>query len=266
MGERTKFVRENAKKHGIIGEKMTETERKFYQNSSKSWLSAVRSMETRGKKQLLPSNGNLYHYAGNNPVKYTDPDGRTNYVFYDPESFSAQAQAEAARMPVEQEKVVKEEANHYRYAAFVPEETVLIPVTTEQEFIDAWNKMENPTDVTLIFHGSAHTLNIDYKTNEYLSTSPDGKTPLGNPGTYIGSLDSKTIGTLKIYSCQGGNVKESDNVARCFKNNNTIGKLFASDGSLSFTRGKYEPKKSHEGRAEYKKKYNQEPQGLVEVR
>ena len=76
MGERTKFVRENAKKHGIIGEKMTETERKFYQNSSKSWLSVVRSMETRGKKQLLPSNGNLYHYAGNNPVTYVDPTGR----------------------------------------------------------------------------------------------------------------------------------------------------------------------------------------------
>ncbi|MBQ8680399.1 MAG: hypothetical protein IJ530_11645, partial [Treponema sp.] len=55
---------------------MTETERKFYQNSSKSWLSAVRSMETRGKKQLLPSNGNLYHYAGNNPVTYVDPTGR----------------------------------------------------------------------------------------------------------------------------------------------------------------------------------------------
>ena len=76
MGERTKFVRENAKKHGIIGEKMTETERKFYQNSSKSWLSAVRSMETRGKKQLLPSNGNLYHYGANNPVRYIDPTGR----------------------------------------------------------------------------------------------------------------------------------------------------------------------------------------------
>ena len=55
---------------------MTETERKFYQNSSKSWLSVVRSMETRGKKQLLPSNANLYHYAGNNPVCYVDPDGR----------------------------------------------------------------------------------------------------------------------------------------------------------------------------------------------
>ena len=26
---------------------------------------------------LTPTNGNLYHYAGNNPVKYTDPDGNS---------------------------------------------------------------------------------------------------------------------------------------------------------------------------------------------
>ena len=85
-----------------------------------------------------PINSNLYHYAGNNPVKYTDPDGRTNYIFYDEESFSKQAEAEANRIP---------ETDH--------EETVMIPIKTEEEFKNAWNQMENATDVSLFFHGSA---------------------------------------------------------------------------------------------------------------
>ena len=32
------------------------------------------------KTRLAPTNANLYHYAGNNPVKYTDPDGRALHV------------------------------------------------------------------------------------------------------------------------------------------------------------------------------------------
>ena len=50
---------------------------KRYIEYSQNWLSAVKFAETRRKSALRPSNGSLYHYAGNNPVKYTDPDGKS---------------------------------------------------------------------------------------------------------------------------------------------------------------------------------------------
>ena len=199
-----------------------------------------------------------------------DPDRRTNYVFYDPTSFEKQAEAEAARMPVDietkQEEIRVSGGGVYYKPISVSEKTVMIPITTEQEFIDAWNNMDNPTDVTLIFHVSATTLNIDYKNVQYLTTNPKCTTPKGNSATYIGNLVAKNIGTLKIYSCQSGNLKEQDNVGKCFKKFNTIQKVYASDGSLSFKRGSYEPKVSNEGKREYKKKYGQDPVGLVEIK
>ena len=54
---------------------MRNAERKFYTQNSHNWLPAVKFTETRRKLRLVPTNGNLYHYGGNNPVKYIDPDG-----------------------------------------------------------------------------------------------------------------------------------------------------------------------------------------------
>ncbi|MCR5289374.1 MAG: hypothetical protein K6E51_05230 [Treponema sp.] len=41
------------------------------------WISTVKRIEIQRKKASSLINGNLYHYAANNPVKYTDPDGKT---------------------------------------------------------------------------------------------------------------------------------------------------------------------------------------------
>ena len=67
---------------------MRNAEKKFCTQNSHNWLSAVKFAETRRKLRLVPTNANLYHYSANNPVKYTDPDGRIQikkdgeFIFY----------------------------------------------------------------------------------------------------------------------------------------------------------------------------------------
>ena len=44
--------------------------------SSKGWLVAAKIAESTRKTAVSPTCCHLYNYAGNNPVRYTDPDGR----------------------------------------------------------------------------------------------------------------------------------------------------------------------------------------------
>ena len=50
--------------------------RKKHKPSPKKWILASRYPEFRRNPALIPANAGLFHYAGNCPVRYIDPDGR----------------------------------------------------------------------------------------------------------------------------------------------------------------------------------------------
>ena len=66
----------NFVKRGVQEQKMENSCLKKYKPSPKKWIFASRRTGLRRNSALIPANAGLFHYAGNNPVRYIDPDVR----------------------------------------------------------------------------------------------------------------------------------------------------------------------------------------------
>lgn len=87
--------------------------------------------------------------------------------------------------------------------------------------------------VSLLFHGTAKTINIDWERGEYLTALPSGKTPRGADALYIGDLARKGIRELRVMSCHSGELSVRDNLAEVFHATQGV-RTQGGSGALSY--------------------------------
>jgi RHS repeat-associated protein len=196
---------------------------RYYDNLSYRFLSPDPVM-SKEKALANPQYWNLYAYCGNNPINFIDLLGLDNYVFYDPKNFSKQANVEAGRL-----KNLNGEATHS------------MPIRTEDEFKTAWSGMNDPTEVTLLFHsgggaGLGNTMAIDAKQEEYLVTNPSGKTPSNVNATYIGNLSKKSINAINLYICHSADYTVKNNIASTFFKTQHVDTVRGVQGAFNYNR------------------------------
>lgn len=163
---------------------------------------------------------NLFAYCGNNPIMYLDPTGygRTYVIYYNNPGSG-----------------FYDQAMNSPYYNRKSKNVYMISVTSNQDFIDAWNSMSGTIDyVYLYLHGDKGVL---YFNREDLRFS--GKQSFS-------SLNSKKVKKgVYLFSCKGGAGSEGNNVAWMFAKL-TRSKVYACTGGVSYSKifGKYYARKA----------------------
>jgi hypothetical protein len=144
----------------------------------------------------------VYHYAGNNPVKYVDPDGRENeeansvnvIIFYDNLSSDRDGSFRKAAETL---------SNDYNG------KTYMIGVRTESEFKEKWNSLsstlnannEKISNLDILTHGDSKNL---YLVND---SRNDGSLTVDEVAN-LTQLNFVSSGEINLYSCNSGLLKD----------------------------------------------------------
>jgi hypothetical protein len=150
------------------------------------------------------------------------------YIFYDPKSFGSQSQ-----------QMYKDAVEIYGEGS-----VAMSNVTTTEAFAQDWGDMASSDiqEVNLNYHGSPQTVNLDYKTNQYLTSTDDSKTPKGNPATNISDLPTPSgniqNAQLNINSCRSNDVTSipqgSSTVAQSFRDNTSFYSIRTTEKNVSY--------------------------------
>ena len=169
---------------------------------------------------------NLFAYCENMPVICIDISGyrKVYVIYYDDE-----------------ERGFEDQAKNSAYYAINIDDVTLIGVTTNQEFIDAWNSIGDDADcIHLFVHGGEGVLHFKEESLRF----PDAKNDTSSLS--FADLEPKSVnGTVYLWSCDGGKGDVGNNVAFMFADlTNTY--VHACTGHVSYTKyfGKYYARKS----------------------
>lgn len=177
---------------------------RYYASAVPSWL----SVDPLSDKYPSIS---PYAYCAWNPVMCVDPDGMVwtdvlgneitdhskirAYIFYNPEEFSSQSFSMAIQLEMK-----------YGFGT-----VALSSASTETEFAADWKAMDSPhiMEVDINHHGSNQAIHLDYKKNQYITSTGTGYTQSGRAD----ALNVSDIGT------PSGNISNAQlNLNTCHSN------------------------------------------------
>ena len=211
---------------------------RYYDSDLSVWLS-VDPMSDK-----YPSTS-AYMYCGGNPVILIDPNGmdwvdiegneikeHNNikvYIFYDPKSFKRQTM-----------QIAKKLEKQYGEGS-----VALSDATNTKEFAKDWGNMSssNIKEVDLNYHGSTQTINLDWETSQYITSTGNGKTPMGNPALNVSDLPKPkgniSYSQLNINSCRSNdksNINRGLTIAEAFRKYTNFYSIRTTTKNVSYFR------------------------------